>query len=476
MKCKHCGKNVKEDGYCPRCGEFVSQDGGRVSLAGIHARAQKKKTKLTKKQLWIRIGLISLAVIAALAIVIGSVIASLLGRVHRESEMSGDLHINEVLPTSDVQNIALFGTDSRQDNDSGRSDAIVILSIDRKHGMIKMTSIARDTYVDIPGHGYDKLNHAYAYGKAPLAVKTINKNFNMNITDYVYVNFFEFVEVIDYIGGVDLDIDASEMRVMNDNYTWHLRALGMDCPNITKTGVQHVNGAQALAYSRNRYTDGDTGRGNRHREVLEAMFVAVKDMPLTKFPSFIAQVLGMCHTTLNDGELMGLATWALTANPGFGSQSLPTDGCNARHGADAMINGTWYYIYDLDIATDILHKFIYEDDVQHFPTATRTMPRRTTGTTADPTATTDPSGSTTDPSGSTTEPSASGSDPSGSTTEPSASGSDPSGSTTDPSASGSDPSGSTTEPSGTVPTSGGGETDASESTTGTTSTTAPIGD
>lgn len=411
MKCKHCGKIVKEDGYCPRCGEFVSQEGERVSLANIHARAQKKKTKLTKKQLWIRIGIISLAVLLALVIVVLSVVYAYLGRINRESEMSGDLHLNAELPTSDVQNIALFGTDSRQDNDSGRADAIIILSIDRKHGMIKLTSIARDSYVDIPGRGYDKLNHAYAFGKAPLTVKTINKNFDMNITDYVYVNFFEFVELIDYIGGIDLDVNTSEKNVMNQNYVPHLQKLGMDCPYITQTGMQHLNGAQALAYSRNRYTDGDTGRGNRHREVLEAMFVAVKDMPKSKLPSLVGQVLEMCHTTLSDGEMMGLAMWALTANPGFGSQSLPTKECNPRSGSAAMVNGVWYYIYDLDIATNILHTFIYEDDMQHFPTATRTMPRQTaaagstTATRTDETSSTIGAAASTYPRGSTAAPS-----------------------------------------------------------------------
>lgn len=377
MKCKQCGKTVKEDGYCPRCGEFVSQEGEQVSLANIHASAQKAKKPLTKKQLWIRIGVISLAVVLTLVIIAFAVMYMYLGRVNREDEMSGDLHLNAELPTQDVQNIALFGTDSRQDNDGGRSDAILILSIDRKHGMIKLTSIARDSYVDIPDRGYDKINHAYAFGKAPLSVKTINKNFNMNITDYVYVNFFEFVELIDYIGGVDIDVDASEKNVMNTNYVPHLQKLGMDCPYITQTGMQHLNGAQALAYSRNRYTDGDTGRGNRHREVLEAMFVAAKGMSVTKLPSFVGQVLEMCHTTMTDGELMSLAMWALTTNPGFGSLSLPTKECNPRSGSAAMVNGVWYYIYDLDIATDLLHTFIYEDDAQHFPTATRSMPQQT---------------------------------------------------------------------------------------------------
>ncbi len=449
MKCKHCGKSMKKNGYCPRCGEFVAEGDGRVSLAGS---AQQKKKKLTKKQLWIRIGIISLSVLLALSVAVISVVYAYLGRINRESEMSGDLHINEVLPTEDVQNIALFGTDSRQDNNSGRSDAIVILTIDRKHNMIKLASIARDTYVDIPGRGYDKINHAYAFGKAPLAVKTINKNFNLNITDYVYINFFEFVELIDYIGGVDIDVNESEMHVMNSNYLWYQQAMGMDFAKITHTGMQHLNGAQALAYSRNRYTGGDTGRGNRHREVLEAMFVAVKDLPITKFPALIGKVMEMCHTTMTDSELMGLATWALTANPGFGSQSLPTKECNPRSGSAAMINGVWYYIYDLDIATNILHKFIYEDDAQHFPTATRTMPVYTTGalgTTTTPSAT-DPSGTTTDPSATTT-------DPSGTTTD-----TDPSA-TVDPTATG-DPT-STTDPSGTDNTTiGDSDTDPTTST------------
>ncbi len=393
----------------------ITSEPEQVRLGDIVEESlHRKKKPLTKKQLWTRIGLIALAVLAAIAIVVGSVMLALLGRVNRDSEMSGDMHINTDIDfPDDVQNIALIGQDTRVDNEGGLADVIIILSLDYKRNTIKMSSIARDSYVDINGR-YDKITHAYAKkGKAAQVVKTLNKNFNMNITDYVHINFFEFARLVDFVGGVDIDVSESEKRVMNAHYTWHLRALGMDCPDITRTGMQHLNGPQALAYCRNRYTGNDVDRGNRHKEVLEAMFVAVKDMPLTKFPSFIGEVLGMCHTTLSDSELMTIATWGATKSPSMDMFSLPTPECNPRSNDDAYINGVWYYIYDLDIATRLLHEFVYEEDASTEPTATRTMPplkgatttTTTTGGGSTTTTTTTTIPTSTEPSESTTLPS-----------------------------------------------------------------------
>ena len=377
----------------------------------VEESLHREKRPLTKKQLWTRIGLIALAVLLALAIVVVSVVYAFLGRVNRESEMSGDLHINTDIDfPDDVQNIALIGQDTRVDNEGGLADVIIILSLDYKRNTIKLTSIARDSYVDINGK-YDKITHAYAYGKAPLIVKTLNKNYNMNITDYAYINFFEFVELVDLVGGVDVDVSADEKRVMNTYYIGHLNSLGLKCDYITKTGMQHLTGAQALAYCRNRYTGNDVDRGNRHKEVLEAMFTSAKDMPLTKFPAFIGKVLEMCHTTMTDGELMNIATWAVTKSPTMKMFGLPTPACNPRSGNNAKINGVWYYIYDLDIATRLLHEFVYEEDASTEPSATRTMPTlatKATSTTAgdsgSTTAASDTKTSWTAPTTSTTEP------------------------------------------------------------------------
>ena len=139
-----------------------------------------------------------------------------------------------------MRNIALLGLDTRQDNNVGRSDAIVILTIDKEHNKLKLTSIARDTYVAIEGHSKDKLTHAYAYGKSQLAVKTLNQNFDLEIKDYVTMNFYGLARVIDYIGGVDINVTEAEKNELNKNIFPEMRSLGMECPAIKAAGAQRL--------------------------------------------------------------------------------------------------------------------------------------------------------------------------------------------------------------------------------------------
>ena len=357
MTCQHCGKKFENGKVCPFCG--TAYQGVSLSqLTGNGAKKAKKKMPAKKKAI-----MIIAIVLAAIILLFGGAYAyimGLFGKAQREGDLSGDIGVNEFLPKDDVKNIVLYGLDTRQDNDSGRSDAIVVLSLDRKHNKIKMTSIARDTYVAIEGRANDKLTHAWAYGKQQLAVKTLNQNFKLNVEDYVYVNFFEFAKIIDFVGGVDIDVDADEKNVMNTKYTPYIREYGIDCPDITVTGMQHLNGGQALAYSRNRYTGNDVTRGNRQREVLTAMFAQVKDLNPLKFPELISRILSVSHTNLTEDEMMSIALWAVSSAPSMENLSLPTKECNAKSGADAYVNGRWCYIYDLDIATDTLHEFIYE--------------------------------------------------------------------------------------------------------------------
>lgn len=403
MCCPNCGKRIrKEQTVCPWCG--ASQDIEKVekkrASAQVHlsAKGATKRKKLTDKQKkwFIGVGISVGAVLLALIVTAVTLISSWLGRIQRESALSeGEIAVNSALPHSDkVQNIALFGLDSRSNNDSGRSDAIIILSIDRVHNKIKLTSIARDTYVAIDGRRNDKLTHAWAYGKAKLAVKTLNQNFNMNITDYAYINFFEFTKLIDYLGGVMIDVDAAELNIMNNYYGPELRSLGFNYTNAT-AGYVRLTGVQALAYSRNRYTGSDVDRGNRQKEVLEAMFAQVKDTSLAKFPSLISQVLEMVHTTLSNDELMSIAQWAMTSSPTFEQFGLPTAACNPKSGKDAYINGVWYYIYDLDIGTELLHDFIYEEDAVSLGTTSKSRTTTTAATTTTTTAVSTTSGSTT---------------------------------------------------------------------------------
>ena len=254
---------------------------------------------------------------------------------------------------ANVQNVALFGIDQAEGS-VGRSDAMMILSIDKENGKIKMTSLARDSLVPIEGHGEEKLTHAWAYGHAKLALKTVNQAFGMNITDYVYLNFEEFKEVIDYIGGVRVHVNALELESIN--YT----------PDVSQQlpgpGEYQLNGRQALVYSRIR-TDSDTNRTARQREVLIAMYEQVRQQPISKLPETLKKVLRLCHTNMKSDAIMEIARWALLNTPTIESLSLPNDQLKPWSGIIDRQRG-WVRVYDLDAAKKVLYSFIYEVDTK----------------------------------------------------------------------------------------------------------------
>lgn len=153
----------------------------------------------------------------------------------------------------EIKNIALLGIDSRDDDLVGRSDSIMILTLDSVHNKIKLTSIMRDSYVNIDGHGMDKINHAYAFGGAELSLKTLNESFDLNISEVMVVNFTSLVNIIDKIGGVNINItyeDASHIS------------------GISSPGKYLLNGNQVLAYSRIRYATGGDYKRTESKEQL----------------------------------------------------------------------------------------------------------------------------------------------------------------------------------------------------------------
>ena len=257
------------------------------------------------------------------------------------------------------KNIALLGIDTHEDNDSGRSDAVVILTVDKKHNKLKLTSIARDSYVEIDGHSKDKLTHAYAYGKSQLAVKTLNTNFGLEITDYVTVNFFEFARIIDYVGGVTVDVDEKEMNEMNVNIIPWLNEMGIKCDTVASPGVQLLSGGQAVCYARIRHTDGDVQRGNRQKEVLTAMFAQVKKINPVKLPKLASMIIEECETSMKTSDIISLGMWAMVRSPEFEQLSIPNENFTSRGG---MVKGVWYYIYDLEDANKNIHDFIFEEN------------------------------------------------------------------------------------------------------------------
>ncbi|HBI7132478.1 TPA: LCP family protein, partial [Clostridium perfringens] len=256
-----------------------------------------------------------------------------------------NLSINEkqVKEENHIKNIALFGIDAPKGK-VGRSDAIMILTLDEEHKVMKLTSIMRDSYVDIPGHGDDKITHAYAFGGPELAMKTLNENFNVNVEDFMAVNFTSLPEIIDKLGGVKINIIPEEIH--------HI-------PGITSPGEQVLNGEQALAYSRIRYaTGGDYKRTERQRVVLEAVFEKLKSTPTKEYPSLIDDFLPYIETNMSSMDMIKLATDAAPLVKGnLETARFPLDGyCDGK-----MINGVWYLVYDRQATLNQVQEYIYDN-------------------------------------------------------------------------------------------------------------------
>lgn len=240
-----------------------------------------------------------------------------------------------------IKNIALFGIDSPKDQ-NGRSDSVMILTIDEKNKELKLSSIMRDSYVNIKGHGQDKITHAYAFGGPELAVSTLNENFDLDIENFITVDFTSLPKIINEIGGIDLNITEGDLKYIGSS--------------VTKTGKQTLNGEQALAYSRIRYDGGDQMRTQRHRNVIEAIFNKVKKMPVTGYPSLLNELLPLAQTNLSSSEFMTIGTdIASMGVSNMNQYRLPCD----THSNGKNMNGIYYMTFDKKAETNELHNFIY---------------------------------------------------------------------------------------------------------------------
>ena len=242
-----------------------------------------------------------------------------------------------------VINIALFGIDA-EDGGVGRSDSIIIATIDTTHKKLKLTSIMRDSYVTIEGHGDDKINHAYAFGGPQLAIKTLNENFDLNIDDFVAVNFTTLPKIIDMLGGVTIDITSEEVS--------HI-------PGIDAAGTYTLTGEQALAYSRIRYASGgDYVRTDRQRTVLSKVFEKVLSINFTQYPSLLSEILPMVQTNLDYSEILNLGNEVLKMGvTTLEQERFPRDGyCEGK-----MIDKIYYLTFDKENKVQQLHDYIFED-------------------------------------------------------------------------------------------------------------------
>lgn len=268
----------------------------------------KRKNKKGKALKVIGIILLILVIIIA-GIAVGgySYIVSKLNKMQQVQINIDELNVNEEI--KGYRNIALFGVDSRDSNlgKGNRSDCIIIASINEKTKDVRLLSVYRDTYVQIEGHGLDKITHAYSYGEAPLAIKTLNTNLDLNITEFATVNFDLVAEAVDAIGGIEITIEQSELKYINEYIKGTSENTGIKSSNITKAGKQTLDGVQAVAYSRIRYTaGGDYKRTERMRDVLEAMLKKLKTKSIGEINSLMDKILPKVYTNISSSSIIAM--------------------------------------------------------------------------------------------------------------------------------------------------------------------------
>ncbi len=259
-------------------------------------------------------GIIVLVLVIILVLIVGSIfffINSKLSKIQQvnidESDLGVSSQVEENL--SDYRNIALFGIDSRDSSlgKGNRSDCIIIASINNKTKEVKLISVYRDTYVNIEGHGLDKITHAYSYGEAPLALKTLNENFDLNITEFVTVNFDAVAEAVNALGGITINVEPEEVNYINQYINETSEVTGLDTEKVTTSGSQTLDGVQAVAYARIRYTEGgDYKRTERMRTVVEAMVNKFKTKSISEMNQIIDQILPEVYTNITAGDIFSL--------------------------------------------------------------------------------------------------------------------------------------------------------------------------
>ena len=268
----------------------------------------------------------------------------------------------EVKVSKGYRNIALFGVDAR-DGELGkgsRSDTIMIASINLDTHEIKLVSVYRDTYLNLGNDSYNKCNGAYARGGPEQAITMLNMNLDMDITDYVTVGFSGLIEAIDALGGIEIEVTEAEINHLNNYQLCMAEEMGVDYIPVTEPGKQTLNGMQATAYCRIRYTKGDDfKRAERQRDVLGAMIIKAKDAPLTSLKDAVTAVLPSINTSLGVNEIINVlgtvADYNVVASEGF-----PFEG--ERAPVNVGSKGACIVPTTLEENVIMLHELLYTDE------------------------------------------------------------------------------------------------------------------
>lgn len=284
-----------------------------------------------------------------------------------------------------ITNIAMFGVDSRNSEFRGRSDVTMILTVDNKHNTVKMTSILRDSLVNIEGDGYgggyynedNKMNAAYAYGGPELAIRTLNQNFGLRIEDYVTINFVNMAAIVDAFGGVEMEVTYDEVEEINLNLNsliWEVEdeknedyangIEGVNYPQVLDSDFMYatgdvdtylLNGNQAVSYGRIRNIGSDFGRVERQQKVLTALIDRVKIFGVTEYPNLVKKLAPYVETSLSIDDIISMLP-ILATDLKVERISVPD------YEAETDLQDIKYdLVYDLENAAKRMSAFMFEE-------------------------------------------------------------------------------------------------------------------
>ena len=323
-------------------------------------RPPKKKKKGHRKLFFV------LEVLVLMILAGGLYVFSRLNKMQQVNIKPGDVIVNKEVQEKEPEvansytNIALYGVDSREGQLTidAHSDALMVASINDKTKDVKLVSVYRDTYLDNTNGEYRKATECYFYGGPTRSISMLNKNLDLDIQDYVTVDFNVVADVVDAIGGVEIDVQQDEIKWLNGYQTEGSQVTGKEIVEVTQAGPQTLNGLQTLSYCRIRYTTGDDyKRTERQRTVLNKILEKVKTMPVTTLVGIVNDMFDHISTSLTLTEIIDLAkdvaAYNLVDTTGFPFNSTPM---TLPTGGDCVV--------PVNLANNVLqlHQWMYGSD------------------------------------------------------------------------------------------------------------------
>ncbi len=334
---------------------------GKRASTGKKGTSRKKKAK--KKR---RLIIFGVEIVAVLALVIGFYVVSKLDTLQRPDVDTEEIQVNETIQESTVQTmssyttIALFGLDTRQAGQLGsgnRSDTIIIASINNDTKEVKLVSVYRDTYLNLANGKYNKCNGAYSAGGPEQAISMLNMNLDLDIQYYVSVDFLGLTKTVDYLGGVEIEVDEAELEHLNNYIVETSQVTGIETTTLTSAGLQTLDGVQATSYCRIRYTAGDDfKRTERQREVILQLVSKAKETDISTINDIINAVFPLVATNYTNEELIAMApelfTYDIVDTTGF-----PFD----KVSATVSGKGSCAIPVDLEENVKQLHEYLFNN-------------------------------------------------------------------------------------------------------------------